>query len=479
MFLVVVGVIQGIVFVASALNLTLRVCALPRVSRGANTSLSRPWLRNLSSLNLRDFACGLNLCGSALRLCWLADPHGTEGIYSPSLARGPLLRLPQLAWLASFGLVVLVYLFVSAAGASGDPHYRGAKHGIVLSLLVLMLACVPTSSLSAVNIGMPYTRLVADGTVGLYAIGLLLYALWVSFRARRFLDQSRRNAVLTDVQRDGVHQLVTNMAITVSMGCVLGFVLVISIIALLTSGVTPRSNRSAYLSIMFVVHSVCEGMLAMLILTANYTAKQQLCQSHWKCSWCKCKRRKVKRSILHIGNPDFVKPLLLGPGSTAGTADPESPPSSPSLLVNGGAINGRSGGGGVDGDGGYGVARSDDGGYDANGCDDGGIQMDGRIPVMGDCRPLAIDTELSDLTFTSEADIEDLSIAPMSSRHTRLPTPSWTSPPHLLLVPSSPGGRGLLPAPSPVTLRDRTITGLSLASTASPPRTPPRGNIHI
>jgi hypothetical protein len=138
-FLAIVAIIHVLVILGCMLNLHGLWSSWLRCGDPKSAPSSR-----CCGVTLRDAACILDMFASIIRLIWLADPLGTQGVYVDGTA-ALLLRLPQLIWVAAFSLIILSWSYVmSVISDAAVSSYTVLR--IIVGVLMVCARSLPDCS---------------------------------------------------------------------------------------------------------------------------------------------------------------------------------------------------------------------------------------------------------------------------------------------------------------------------------------------
>ena len=90
---------------------------------------------------VQDLASLLNLLACLVRLVWLLDPISTRGLFSPRVAEALLMRLPQLLWMGSFSIVVVVWSYVLTVTRVRLLSYKFLRYTVPMALVSAVMSC--------------------------------------------------------------------------------------------------------------------------------------------------------------------------------------------------------------------------------------------------------------------------------------------------------------------------------------------------
>lgn len=224
----------------------------------------------------RDAAAQLNLMASMSRLVWLSDPVG-GGSFSLRAADGILLRLPQALWIAAYLCVVLVWsdIMASARGRTASSWY---SFGVAIAVTVLVICTFTITVLDAAGAdgfgGHEAYRVAGDAVFTAYVLALSIGGF---LAGRRLLVlgevvESSLASITEPTERWQAELVVTRIrlafratVVAVAAACVL----VISVVLVSVTGVSPTTNPAVYMLYMYIIHLGVEPIAAVTLLVST------------------------------------------------------------------------------------------------------------------------------------------------------------------------------------------------------------------
>lgn len=254
---------------------------VPRVHHGVALPTS------VQRANLRDVASLLNAAAAVTRLVWLLDPISTRGVFSPRVAEALLLRLPQLLWMASFSIVVIVWSYVLTVTRVRLLSYKYLRVAVPMALGLLLIFSIPSMMLHAAKFGGEVPGDISNGAFAGYALLLAAVGSYAAYRITLLMADKQTSASIPAPIRRQLADVIRLTARTMTSAALFCAVLVIAVVLTLVYRPRPHHNPHMYFAYLVVVHVVVEGGIALTLLYTTFIPAPWLL-AQWRALCCCC-----------------------------------------------------------------------------------------------------------------------------------------------------------------------------------------------
>lgn len=200
---------------------------------------------------------------------WLVDPFSLRGVYPLTLSDGLLLHVPYICWFTVYLLIILVWAQVYAAFSSDVARLARTRCVVWLGIFAMVALALPCAVIGVAGIAPTAMRYTSDGVIAAAGAGVVVYAVAGYRRVATVVGLSVDGGAITALQRRQLQQLLETTRWTISLGGVFGAIMVTAVTTMLVMDIEPQTGGKAYLGVLFVIHVLVEGGLALTALYAT------------------------------------------------------------------------------------------------------------------------------------------------------------------------------------------------------------------
>lgn len=286
-FVTVVSVQLVVVVVGSLVSVIGRhVCrkevvqpsTLQRHIRGGEVALPSSSQRS----NLRDVAALFNVVACVTRVLYITDPGSERGLLPPRIADALLLRVPQLLWMTSFSLVVVVWSYVLTVTRVRWLSFPFQRVAVPVALCLLFLVSIPAMLMHAEHLGGEVPRMVATSAFAAYATAIAAVGGCAAYQITRLLSSKQLVHSVSPAFRVQLAQVIRLTARTMVATAFFSVVLVIALVLSTVYRLRPHHSPKLYLVFLVVVHAVVEAGIAFTLLYTTWISPP------WLVALCNC-----------------------------------------------------------------------------------------------------------------------------------------------------------------------------------------------